>query len=165
MAISCPGLALTSLLAYPTSALGRWGTEPISRRPAPSPTHSFLPSRRSCRAISRSRSSCWVILFWYCFSLSRCCFSCCRESRPCVDTKPPQGTLDTHRATRCPGEPNTEVAGVTEGPPTGQAAPTVTNGSTSSETEFSMGTSLPPRASGTISGDIPGCHTGDATGI
>lgn len=117
MAISCPGLALTSLLAYPTSALGRCGTEPISRRPAPSPTHSFLPSRRSCRAISRSRSSCWVILFWYCFSLSRCCFSCYRESRPCVDTKTPQGTLDTHQATRCPGEPVQRLLGSLKGPP------------------------------------------------
>ena len=117
MAISCPGLALTSLQAYPTSALGRWGTEPLSRRPAPSPTHSFLPSRRSCRAISRSRSSCWVILFWYCFSLSRCCFSCCRESRPCVDTKPRQGALDTHWATQHPGEPAQRLLGSLKGPP------------------------------------------------
>lgn len=54
--------------------------KPLLVQPALGPTHSFFPSRRSCLAISRSRSSCWVILFWYCFSLSRCCFSCCERA-------------------------------------------------------------------------------------
>lgn len=37
---------------------------------------SFLPSRSSCLARARSLSSCCVTLFWYCLSLSLCCFSC-----------------------------------------------------------------------------------------
>lgn len=40
-------------------------------------THSFLPSLSSCLANSLSFSSCRLILFWYCLSLSLCCFSCC----------------------------------------------------------------------------------------
>ncbi len=38
--------------------------------------YSFLPSLRSCFATWRSFSSWISIFFWYCFSLSRCCFSC-----------------------------------------------------------------------------------------
>ena len=64
-----------------------------------------------------------------------------------------------------PRRAGTETARDTVGPPTGQAAPAATHGSASSETELSMGTSLPSRARGTLPGDIPGWPTGDAAGI
>lgn len=56
------------------------------RQPAASPspwvgTHSFLPSLTSCLARSLSFCCCSWILFWYCRSLSRCCFSCCRKAK------------------------------------------------------------------------------------
>lgn len=42
-------------------------------------THSFLPSFSSCLARSLSFSSCTLIFFWYCLSLSLCCLSCWNE--------------------------------------------------------------------------------------
>lgn len=79
-----------------------------TRHPQPGRTHSFLPSRRSCRAISLSRSSCCVILFWYCFSLSRCCFSCCREhvSRQHRADTAPDPHLPGRRDPHGPGRPS-----------------------------------------------------------
>lgn len=38
--------------------------------------YSFFPSFSNCFARSRSVSSWRVTLFWYCFSLSLCCFNC-----------------------------------------------------------------------------------------
>lgn len=58
-----------------------WVSLPSVVPPSPhwSYTHSFLPSFSSCLAKSLSFSSCRLILFWYCLSLSLCCFSCCNE--------------------------------------------------------------------------------------
>lgn len=58
----------------------------IERKWRQTGTHSFLPSFSSCLASCRSFCCCSWILFWYCRSLSRCCFSCCRKAKRRVVT-------------------------------------------------------------------------------